>query len=622
MASISRWLSSSKSRSGRRPISVGKLLEKDKKGTLFKKHGSDDEGLTKKERLLLGSAAIGTAPLVLPEALDRTVGIKRFYHGTGKSEADAILQQGLDPSLGGRKTHREALGDLADVVNVPKDLQGHAFVSDKKFVAQRYADKAKGRVLEGAMPREVFNQQFVPDRKELFAFRTPHKIEASAFHTSPGDLLRSRLRSPGKILSYARNNPGSFISGVGLATLPALGLSTALHGKSRAAVPIEDKHASVTHDFEYADGSLEGITGSPAPLKRGRLEPKPRDEVELNPTPKVEERGAIRSTAIVGELASPEGFDDVGKTAMTPQQIQQIENELNDAEADATFAAYDHPEVKEQTSRSWRRGLGGGLIGATGGGLIGSRFGVVPHGAVLGGAAGFIGGVASNKRPFNEAFDAARDKELELRGLPTEAEFLHKKFSAALETLGELSRSWEVPTVEGPSTGGSRQGSGGLSETPSPERAAVSDARGPFHLSLGEVGQQAGQDDGDTKLSSPQSWKGKLAEVGREDAERALNHLETLEFSRPTPAQLTHGALVGSVAAPLAANVSKLVAHGHLSTPREVAGQVAGGLITGTAVPLARSSLDAHLDRKVLRDYVGQHGGRLAERIQDKLEPV
>lgn len=44
MASIARWLSSSKTRTGRRPISVHKLLEKERKGTLFKKHGFKLQG--------------------------------------------------------------------------------------------------------------------------------------------------------------------------------------------------------------------------------------------------------------------------------------------------------------------------------------------------------------------------------------------------------------------------------------------------------------------------------------------------------------------------------------------------------------------------------------------------
>lgn len=114
----------------------------------------------------------------------------------------------------------------------------------------------------------------------------------------------------------------------------------------------------------------------------------------------------------------------------------------------------------------------------------------------------------------------------------------------------------------------------------------------------------------------------KLAEVAQDEAQRALNRLEWLETGRPSNEQLARGALIGSIVGPVASGASKLISTGKFHTPREVAGQVAGGLITGTALPFMKHHLDTHAERKKLQDYVSGHHGRLAKRIEQKLEPV
>jgi hypothetical protein len=112
----------------------------------------------------------------------------------------------------------------------------------------------------------------------------------------------------------------------------------------------------------------------------------------------------------------------------------------------------------------------------------------------------------------------------------------------------------------------------------------------------------------------------KLAEVTREDASAALERLQQIEQSGPTRAQLIRGAAVGALTSPLASNVSKMISKGELHTPREIAGQVAGGLIMGTAVPMMRRKVESTAERRTLRDYVDAgHGGRLANQIQDTL---
>lgn len=112
----------------------------------------------------------------------------------------------------------------------------------------------------------------------------------------------------------------------------------------------------------------------------------------------------------------------------------------------------------------------------------------------------------------------------------------------------------------------------------------------------------------------------KLADVTRQEAQRSLERLEGIDAGRPTGGQLARGALVGSIAGPVASNLNRLIGKGEFHSPREIAGQIAGGLIMGTAVPLAKREVDAFAERKVLNDYASSHGGQLAQRITDRLE--
>ena len=112
----------------------------------------------------------------------------------------------------------------------------------------------------------------------------------------------------------------------------------------------------------------------------------------------------------------------------------------------------------------------------------------------------------------------------------------------------------------------------------------------------------------------------KVAEVTREQAQHAMERLDDLEHQRPTLGQLGRGALVGAMVGPIASNVSKLVSEGRFSKPREIAGQIAGGTIFGTATPLLKHKVETGTERKTLRNYVesGQ-GGRLSHQIEHKL---
>lgn len=113
----------------------------------------------------------------------------------------------------------------------------------------------------------------------------------------------------------------------------------------------------------------------------------------------------------------------------------------------------------------------------------------------------------------------------------------------------------------------------------------------------------------------------KVAEVTREQAQHAMERLDDLEHQRPTMGQLGRGALVGAMVGPIASNVSKLVSEGRFSKPREIAGQIAGGTIFGTATPLLKHKVETGTERRTLRNYIesGQ-AGRLANQIESKLE--
>jgi hypothetical protein len=272
--------------------------------------------------------------------------------------------------------------------------------------------------------------------------------------------------------------------------------------------------AQATHDHDYSDNDF-GMTGSPARLPRHRLELPVRDEPELNPTPKVEQRQDSQGTLVLGDMVTPGAFLDTGKISMP-------------------------------------------------------------------------------------------------RGLT----------SHAMETLGELSRSWEVPSIDEERGGESVDHHGPFGVTlsdisaaaspESPEATRVTKTASMFEAFVEELGT--------LNAVTPEQLQ-KVAEVTREQAQAAMLRLDELEHQKPTLGQLGRGAAVGSIVGPIASNVNKLISKGEFNTPREIAGQIAGGAIFGIATPLIKHRVETGTERHALRDYVNQgHGGRLATQIENKLE--
>lgn len=193
------------------------------------------------------------------------------------------------------------------------------------------------------------------------------------------------------------------------------------------------------------------------------------------------------------------------------------------------------------------------------------------------------------------------------------------KISRAMETLGQMSRSWEVPSDDDDQTG-----------------AQQVDRHGPFGVTLSQIGAQAEATKGASAHISFEAFiselgqlnavtdeqLAKVAEVTREQAQTALGRLDELEHQRPTLGQLGRGALVGSMVGPVASNVNKLISKGEFHSPREMLGQIAGGAIFGTVTPLLKHKVETGTERHILKDYVGSgHEGRLATQIESKLEP-
>lgn len=193
MPSLGRWLSASKSRSGRRPLRVSTLLKKEKAGTLFKFSGAD-------------------------------------------------------------RIH----GGLADDKK-PDDFPASALAKGVK-VEREHTDSA-------AVAREIAMDHLTEDEDYY------DKLERVEKHAASEMMKRWHER-----LLERRG----------------------------------EKEASATHEPDYADNQFD-TTGLPALRRKKPLELPSRDEVDVNPNPKVEQRQDSRGTLTVGDFATPGGFDDLGK---------------------------------------------------------------------------------------------------------------------------------------------------------------------------------------------------------------------------------------------------------------------------------------------------------------------
>jgi hypothetical protein len=415
-------------RSGRRSISVGKLLEKDRAGTLFKKHATDKipggladdkkpgdfpaadlaKGL-KVEREHTSSNAIATEiamdhltedPEYYPK-LQVLEGegvpssrIRHFYermlerrgeHPDGSLKHAHKLDgettfQGLDVAVendvGSKRSGRNADGsrwttrfktpygylrgttgadgEAVDCYVGPNPDATKAYVVHQKAddgsydedtvmlgygsqtaaksdILRHYSDpKYVGKIVPIAMERL---KELVESKKKLVKISGPVKPGEwdTPAHLQSWDV---GITHGGIPLSRTEANVagGRFLRGKRLADPKAevatikkiIARVVRMHEHGVQSLPIEliarsaKKYGSVktgfaTKDPEYIEGDPMGTAGMPAPQRKRRGDVPSRDEVELNPTPKVEARGNNMETHLVGEFHSPGGMDDLGK---------------------------------------------------------------------------------------------------------------------------------------------------------------------------------------------------------------------------------------------------------------------------------------------------------------------
>jgi hypothetical protein len=266
----------SKARSGTRPISVDRLLEKDREGSLLKKkHASASPGQESQRPSVVGAAeGLGAAGLAL-QSRDRVadlVGARRIYHGADKPGAEGILRTVLDPS---RDAH------LRDPILVDKGKAGLAFVATDRGVARSYAGNS-GRVLSGAVPEEMMGVRFRPspfDPHGGTAFATKQLVEPQVFRHGLTDVAAKRLRDPGSYAGYLQKNTGRALKGaMGLAAVPALG-----YAAYRSLRGAQEKQAdSAGNPQDVRGDSCDDPGAAQIPHRKGETPTKGSDDISVS----------------------------------------------------------------------------------------------------------------------------------------------------------------------------------------------------------------------------------------------------------------------------------------------------------------------------------------------------
>ena len=98
----------------------------------------------------------------------------------------------------------------------------------------------------------------------------------------------------------------------------------------------------------------------------------------------------------------------------------------------------------------------------------------------------------------------------------------------------------------------------------------------------------------------------KLSAVSLDDARRSLDRLDSLEKNKPTAGQAARYAGLGAGAGALSHVVSRGIEGKGLSG-RSAAGAAAAGALSMGAVPLLRSAMDRHSEKKTITSYLKDH---------------
>jgi hypothetical protein len=120
--------------------------------------------------------------------------------------------------------------------------------------------------------------------------------------------------------------------------------------------------------------------------------------------------------------------------------------------------------------------------------------------------------------------------------------------------------------------------------------------------------QHAGNDNRLQQIHQRLVAKRKTAAVSDEQAQAAVNRLETLERNRPTARQAARYGTIGAVAGPtinlIGSAITKKNPYKDTTKLRGVLGDAAKGALAGGAVPLLRSHLDRGAEVNTLKSYL------------------
>lgn len=213
---------------------------------------------TRDEEKGLGTYAVGAGGIYAGgrlgyRAAPMVLGKQRFYHGTSKSNAARISEEGLRSEYGGINGSSAHVGSDQYI----KNSTGKVHVSQSRRIASGFAtlngiskdaslhDKRAalnrgfltrrangGAVISGHMPYGQFKSAFevdpdmrIPNSKIQVAFRTTQNIGKE--NIGRGSLLRGV--SARSVADYARKHPGRFGMGLGIGALGAAGIAGGAH---------------------------------------------------------------------------------------------------------------------------------------------------------------------------------------------------------------------------------------------------------------------------------------------------------------------------------------------------------------------------------------------------------
>jgi len=569
-----------KSRSGRRPMSVDTLLRKEKDGSLLKTSEAEDPTENKDGFKLQGRVNFQGLPI----AIENDKGSVR----SGKSADGTSWSTKMKTPYGYIEGTKGADGDEID-----------AYVGPDKHAPKAF-------VIHQAKPDGTYDED-----KVMLGYQS-----AAAARK---DILRHH------------DDPTLFKS---ITTLAIKNLrDRILEGKQ------VDKIAA---RVDYREGDDPQTTGMPAFAPRGKKQLPSREEMDLNPTPKVESRQENRGTVLSDQYTQASGTDDVGKYASGYSKAERAAELIglgtiaagpaSDmlARHRARKAGKDPSTMSEHSLDKYQvlkhehhapADLAGlGILAAP---YASNRWGklLAKHGAAVSDGGGAlsgsimspqqrgwdkisrenVGSAGPEKHSLQPTYTSLSDISTSVGQDESKTSSAHVSLMRALNKLAQVHPSNGLPPRK--QTDHKDGLAYGDSMYDIPAGVAVSDG-------LSKSAAMAL----DLDLIREETFA-KLA-----DTQESLDKLKKLEDTRPHAGEVVRGALVGGAVGPLAdiANRAMSGAEGRSGKPILLRGstgkllarphmaRAAQGAVLGGLVPVGRHFLERESAKQKLREAVGQ----------------